>query len=61
MGLTIVKMLDKKAQSTLILKHKFVQSLTTLGVANSSLETVIFGPKEMLGILDLGLIGSCKI
>ena len=43
-------MLDKKAQNTMMLKLKFVQNLATLDVTNSSLETVIFDPKEMLGI-----------
>ena len=46
-------MLDKKAQNTIMLNLKFMQNLTTLDVNNSSLETVIFDPKEMLGILDL--------
>ena len=53
-------MLDKKAQSTMMLKLKFVWNLATLGVTNRSLETVIFDPKEMLGILDLRLIGYYK-
>ena len=43
-------MLDKKAQNTMMLKHKCVLNLATLDVTNSSLETVIFDPKEMLGI-----------
>ena len=46
-------MLDKKAQSTMMLKLKFVQNLATLHAANSFLKAVIFDPKEMLGILDL--------
>ena len=50
-------MLDKKAQNRIILNIKFMQNLATLDVANSSLETIIFDPKEMLGILDLRLIG----
>ena len=53
-------MLDKKAQN-MMLKLKFVQNLATLDVNNSSLETVIFDPKEMLGILDLRLVGYYKI
>ena len=60
-GLTIVKMLDKKSQTMMMLKLKFVQNLATLDVTNSSLDTVIFNPKEMLGILDLILIGYYKI
>ena len=59
--LVIVKMLDKNAQSTLILKLKFVSNVATPDVTNTSLETVIFDPKEMLGILDLGSIGYYKI
>ena len=60
-GLAIVKMLDRKAQNTMMLKLKFVRNLATLDVTNSSLETVIFDPKEMLGIVDLTLIGYYKI
>ena len=44
-----------------MLKLKFVQNLATLDVTNSSLETFIFDPREMLGILDLRLIGYYKI
>ena len=61
LGLAIVKMLNKKAQNTLTLKLKFVQNLATLDVTNSSLETVIFDAKEMLGIWDLRSIGYYKI
>ena len=46
-------MLEKMAQSIMMLKLKFVQNLASLDVTSSSLETVIFDPKEMLGILDL--------
>ena len=60
-GLTIIKMLDKRVQSTLMLKLKFVQNLPTLDVTNISLEMVILDPKEILGILDLKLIGYYKI
>ena len=59
--LAIVKMLDKKAQNTMTLKLKIVQNLATLDVTNSSLELIIFDLKEMLGILDLRLIGYYKI
>ena len=44
-----------------MLKLKFVQNLATLDVTNSSLETVIFDQKEMLGILDLTSTGYYKI
>ena len=60
-GLAIFKMLDKQAQNTVTLKLKFVQNLGTLEVTNSSAETIVFDPKEMLGILDLRLVGYYKI
>ena len=44
-----------------MLKHKFIQSLATLHVTNSSLETVIFDLNEILGISDLRLVGYYKI
>ena len=56
-GLTIIKMLDRKAQNTMMLKFKFIWNLPTLDVTNNSLETIIFDPKEMLPMLDLRLIG----
>ena len=57
----MVKMLDRKAQNTMMLKPKLVWNLATLDVTNSSLETIIFDPKETLGILDLRSIGYYKI
>ena len=48
-------MLDKKAQST------NVRDSATLDVTHSSLETGIFNPREMLGILDLKSIGYYRI
>ena len=50
-------MLDKKTQSALMLKLKFVRNAAILDVTNSSFEMVIFNPKETLGILDLRTIG----
>ena len=60
-GLAIVKMLDRKAQDMMVLKLKFMWNSATLSVTNSSLEAVVFDPKEMLGILDLRAIGYYKI
>ena len=45
----------------MLLKLKFVQNLATLDVTNSSLETIIFDPKELIKILDLRLMGYYKI
>ena len=60
-GLAIIKKLYRKAQKTIMLKLKFIWNPATSDVNNSSLETVIFDPKQMLGILDLRSIGYYKI
>ena len=60
-GLAIIKVLDKNVQNTMILKLKCTWNSATLDVMNSSLETVTFHPKEMLGILDLRSMGYYKI
>ena len=60
-GLAIIKVLDKNAHNTMMLKLKFTQNLAILDITNSGLETVIFDPKEMLGILDLRSMGYYKI
>ena len=59
--LAIIKVLDKNTQSMMILKLKFMQNSATLDITNSGLDTIIFDPKEMLGILDLRSIGYYKI
>ena len=56
-GLAIIKVLDKNVQNSIMLKLKFTQNLATLDIPNSSLDTVIFDPKEMSGILDLEIFG----
>ena len=43
------------------LKLKFVRNGASLDVTNNTQETVIFGPKQMLGILDLRYLGYYKI
>ena len=44
-----------------MLKLKFVQNSATLDVTNSGLDTIIFDPKDMFGILDLRSLGYYKI
>ena len=60
-GLVIVKILDSKEKCTVILKLKFVRNCASLDVTNNTQDTVIFEPKEMLGILDLRSLGYYKI
>ena len=60
-GLAIIKVLDRNTQNKMIHKLKFTQNLETLDIRNSSLDTVKFDLKEMLGILDLRSLGYYKI
>ena len=60
-GLAIVKMLDSKEQCTVVLKLKFVRNCASLDVTNNTLETEIFEPKQVLGILYLRSLGYYKI
>ena len=60
-GLAIIKLLDKSTQSILMLKVKFTRNAAILDVINSSPEILILNPNEALGILDLRLLGYCKI
>ena len=60
-GLPIIKVLDRNAQNRMMLKLKFTWNLAILDVMNSSLETVIFDLKEMLGIIDLRSVVYYKI
>ena len=54
-------MLDKHKQVTVMLKLKFIKNRMTLNVTNNTQETVIFYPKEMIGVLDLRSLGYYKI
>ena len=61
-SLAIIKLLDKLAQSVIVLKVKFVQNVTMLDmVNNSSSETLILNSREVLGISDLRSLGHYKI
>ena len=60
-GLVIVKILDGNMHSTMLLKLKFMQNATTLDMANDGLDTIIFKPEEMIGILDPRSLGYYKI
>ena len=41
----------------MLLRLKFMQNSATLDIANTGLDTIIFKPEEMLGILDLRSLG----
>ena len=60
-GLAVIKVLDRNAQNTMMLQLKSTWNLATLDITNSSLDTVAFDLKEMLGILDLRSLIYYKI
>ena len=45
----------------MMLKLKFIQNSSTLDITTTGLDTIIFDPEEMLGILDLRSLGYYKI
>ena len=60
-GLAIIKVLDKTTHSTMMLILKFMQNSAMLDITNNGLDTIIFGPEEVLGILHLISLGYYKI
>ena len=56
-GLAIVKILDGGTHSTLLIKLKFTHNVAILDIVNNGTETRIFRPEEMLGIVNLRLLG----
>ena len=60
-GLAIIKILDGGTSSTMLIKLKFTHNATTLDIVNNGIETIIFKPEEMIGIVDLRLLGYYKI
>ena len=60
-GLSIIKVLDRNTQGTMMLKLRFTLNIAILDITDSSLDTLIFDPKEMLGILGLRSLGYYQI
>ena len=56
-GIAIVKILDGNTHSTMLLNLKFTQNSVMLDIAYNGLDTIIFKPEEMFGILDLRSLG----
>ena len=56
-GLAIVKHWTVGEQCTVVLKLKFIRNQPSLNLTNNTQDTVIFDPKEMIGILDLRSLG----
>ena len=58
-GLAIIKILDGSTYSTMLLKLKYNTAM--LDLVNNGPDTIIFKPKEMLGIVDFKSLGYYKI
>ena len=54
-------MLDSREQCKVVLKLRFMRNPASLEVTSNTQETIIFDPKEMIGILDLRPLGYYKI
>ena len=61
-SLAIIKLLDRLKHSIMVLKVKFTCNIAMLDmINNSNSETLIFNVREVLGMLDLGLLGYYTI
>ena len=60
-GMTMVKILDMKEQTTNMIKLKIIRNKAVLKITNKTHKTVTFGRTEMMGIVDLRSLGFYKI
>ena len=60
-GLAIIKIIDGKTNSTLLIKLKFMCNKPVLDIKNAGKDTMILNPKEMIGIVDIRSLGYYKI
>ena len=60
-GMATIKIRDEDTYSTLLIKLKFTQNRAILDVVNKGKDTMILRPEEMIGIIDLRLLGYYKI
>ena len=60
-GMAMVKILDMREQTTNMIKLKFIQNKVVLKITNKTYKTMTFDRVEMMGILDLRLLGFYKI
>ena len=60
-GLAIIKIIDGKTNSTLLIKLKFKHNKAVLDIKNAGKDTMILNPKEMIGIVDIRSLGYYKI
>ena len=56
-GLAIIKIIDGGTYSTLLIKLKFTCNKAVLDIKNAENDTMILRPKEMIGIVDIQVLG----
>ena len=60
-GLAIIKIIDRKTNSTLLIKLKFTFNKAVLDIKKAGKDTMILNPKEIIGIVDIRSLGYYKI
>ena len=60
-GLAIIKIIDGKTNSTLLIKLKFTCSKGVLDIKNAGKDAMILDLREMIGIVDIRSLGYYKI
>ena len=60
-GLAIIKIIDGKTNSTLLIKLKFMCNKAVLDIKNAGKDTMILNPNKMIGIVDIRSLGYYKI
>ena len=60
-GLAIIKIIDGKTNSTLLIKLKFMGNKAVLDIKNTGKDTMILNLKEMIVIVDIRSFGYYKI
>ena len=60
-GMAMVKILDRKEQTTNMIQLKFIRNKAMLKITNKTHEIVTFGRTEIMGIVDLRSLGFYKI
>ena len=60
LGLAIIKIIDGKTNSTLLIKLKFTWNKAVLDIKNAGKDTMILNLKEMIGIVDIRSLGYYK-
>ena len=59
-GLAIIKIIDGRTNSTLLIKLKFTCNKAVFEIKNVGKDTMILNPKEMIGVVNIRSLGTIK-